>query len=556
VTDPIADLLGESGCIAELRNQVRRLLARWTGSRRPPPLLLRGETGTGKGLLASTIHRASARAGGPLVAVNCAAVPPTLLEAEFFGVEKGAFTDARESKAGLFEAAHRGTLFLDEVGLLPESLQAKLLTVLDDWTVRRVGSTRGQTVDIGLTAATSMDLEAAVQEGRFRQDLFHRLSVVTLRVPPLRERGSDVLLLAAAFLSQAAAEYNLPPKTLSADARDALLAHHWPGNVRELANVLERAVLLSEGATISVKDLGLECGRSSAATSHGSPPRSAHPFEAEASAGQAGQPAEGGPSDGEPVGIRHSLEAFEREQILDALTRTGWNVAHAAEVLGIPRNTLRYRIAKYRLQPTGEGNGQRPAARAATKQIDSASPPEAAAIPDPAGSAILDTWPPQWETRIVFLRAEVARPAAEDASWTVRGGLDGLADKVRAFGGLITAQSETRLDAAFGVEPAEDAPSRAANSALAIQKAVERMQATHPGLAMTLALHARPCAVHASGGTAMVGDEDLRDVAAALTALIQRGEAGTVLVSAAAAPLLQRRFVLEAWPSGSAGRDV
>src|SRR5689334_3492657 len=191
-------VLGESAAIVAVREQVGRLLR--SSARRLPPILILGDTGTGKGLLAATIHRGSARAAGPFVDVNCSAIPETLLEAELFGFERGAFTDARQAKAGLFQAANGGTLFLDEVGLLPLAMQAKLLKVIEERTVRRLGSTRNEALDVCVIAATSEDLPAAVKAGRFRTDLYHRLSVVTLTLPALRERGTDIVLLAEHFL--------------------------------------------------------------------------------------------------------------------------------------------------------------------------------------------------------------------------------------------------------------------------------------------------------------------------------------------------------------------
>ena len=187
---PLAELLGESPAIQAVRDTVGRLLAHGAEGRRLPPLLILGETGTGKGLLARALHRAGPRAAGPLVEVNCAAIPETLLEAELFGFERGAFTDARQPKAGLFQTAHGGTLFLDEVGLLPERVQAKFLKVLEDGAVRRLGSTQSEPADVAIVAATSEDLLDAVRGRRFREDLYHRLAVVTVRLPSLAERGS------------------------------------------------------------------------------------------------------------------------------------------------------------------------------------------------------------------------------------------------------------------------------------------------------------------------------------------------------------------------------
>src|SRR5262245_17602862 len=256
--DPLSDLVGESRAMEAVREQIRRLVARREGGRRLPSIHITGETGTGKGLVARTIHRAGTRASGPFVDVNCAAIPETLLEAELFGYECGAFIDARRSKPGLFQAAHRGTIFLDEVGLLPEALQAKLLKVIEDRSVRRLGATQGELVDVWIISATNENLSAAVKTGKFRADLYHRLAVVLLSLPPLRQRDDDVLLLAEHFLARASADYGLPPKTLTADARARVLAYSWPGNIRELANTMERAALLSQTPEVSAAVLELK----------------------------------------------------------------------------------------------------------------------------------------------------------------------------------------------------------------------------------------------------------------------------------------------------------
>ena len=223
------ELVGESPGIEAVREKIQRLLDRKLGSRHLPPILIDGETGAGKGLVAWLIHRAGPRADGPFVPVNCAAIPETLLESELFGHERGAFTDARQAKPGLFQAAHRGMIFLDEIGLLPEGLQAKLLKVIEERSVRRLGSTRSEPIDVWIVAATNEDLAVATRARRFREDLYHRLAVLTLRVPPLRERREDVLLLADHFLARAGAEYGLAPKTFTPDARAALLSYRWPG---------------------------------------------------------------------------------------------------------------------------------------------------------------------------------------------------------------------------------------------------------------------------------------------------------------------------------------
>src|SRR5262245_23410076 len=201
MTSPLAALRGESDGITALRAKVAQILARQTGSRRLPPITILGETGTGKGLLARTIHQAGPRRDRPFVDVNCAAIPETLLEAELFGYERGAFTDARQAKPGLFQTAHGGTIFFDEIGLLPVALQGKLLGILEDRVVRRLGSTHAEPVDVALIAATGVDLKRAISEGTFRADLYHRLAVITLELPPLRARGADILSLAEHFLA-------------------------------------------------------------------------------------------------------------------------------------------------------------------------------------------------------------------------------------------------------------------------------------------------------------------------------------------------------------------
>src|SRR5215207_4132912 len=251
-------LLGASPELAAVRDQLSRLIGRQSGpQRRLPPVLIQGETGTGKGLVAHVIHQTGPRAGAPFVDVNCAAIPDTLLEAELFGFERGAFTDARQAKPGLLQMAHRGTIFLDEIGLMPEALQVKLLKALEERAVRRLGATRSEPVDAWVLAATSEDLQAAIRTRRFRDDLYHRLSVVTLRLPPLRERGTDILLLARHYLGRTCVEYGVRLKTLTADAESALMAYGWPGNVRELANVMERVVLLCDGEQVTAAMLDL-----------------------------------------------------------------------------------------------------------------------------------------------------------------------------------------------------------------------------------------------------------------------------------------------------------
>jgi two-component system response regulator AtoC len=316
-------LIGSSFPIRAVRDQIERLLR--SGRRRLPPILILGETGTGKGLLGRAIHAASARRGAPFVLVNCAAIPETLLEGELFGFERGAFTDARQAKRGLFQMAHGGTLFLDEISALPISLQAKLLTAVEERAVRRLGGLHSEPVDFWVIAATNEPLLTAVRQRRFREDLYHRIAALTITMPPLRERGADILRLADHFLEDACREYGLPPKHLSHEAQASLLAYPWPGNVRELANTMERAALLGDELVIPARALGLV----------------AEPVEA------ARVPVVDDPASSS---LHDLLNEVERAQILGTLEATAWNTSRAADHLGVARNTLRYRMKKLRLE--------------------------------------------------------------------------------------------------------------------------------------------------------------------------------------------------------------
>src|SRR5256712_6778762 len=248
---PLGDLIGNGPQMEAVRDRVMRLLERQRDAHRLPPILIEGETGTGKGLLARMLHRAGPRADGPFVDVNCAAIPETLLEGEMFGFERGAFTDARRAKPGLLQAAQRGTIFLDEIGLLGEALQAKLLKALEERMVRRLGSTRDEPIDVWLITATNEDLRQAIRRRRFREDLYHRLAVVTLTMPPLRERRNAIVHPADHFLKRACADYGISERRLSEQACAALMRYPWPGNVRELANLMERLALLDADREIS-----------------------------------------------------------------------------------------------------------------------------------------------------------------------------------------------------------------------------------------------------------------------------------------------------------------
>jgi DNA-binding NtrC family response regulator/tetratricopeptide (TPR) repeat protein len=507
---PLAEVLGESPAIRAVRATVERLLAHGVEGRRLPPLLIQGETGTGKGLLARAIHRAGPRSAGPLVEVNCAAIPETLLEAELFGFERGAFTDARQPKAGLFQTAHQGTLFLDEVGLLSEGVQAKLLKVLEDHSVRRLGSTRSEPADVALVAATSEDLRDAIRARRFREDLYHRLAVVTVQLPPLAERGPDILPLAEHFLERACADYGLAGKRLTPDARAALCAYAWPGNVRELANVMERAALITESPVVTAAALGL---LTPTGLENTEPARHEKPRRSRGATGTA-----------------------ERAQLLEALTDTQWNIARAAARLQMPRGTLRYRIEKLGLTRNGASTPA-PAGPSVARASPEPMPPVRARPRRSAGA---------WERRqLAFLRASLVPASDRDARVEIGRVPEILVDKVEAFGGRVEALGPLSLVAAFGVEPVEDAPRRAAHAAIAMRKAIERawLATSHP-VGTKIAIHATQGLVGQAGEGSVIDAAATSQAHVVLEALMTAVERDAILVSPAAARALERRFTL------------
>ncbi|MBX6423063.1 sigma-54-dependent Fis family transcriptional regulator [Thermosulfurimonas sp. F29] len=280
-------------------------------------VLILGESGTGKELVARAIHARSRRRHGPFVPVNCGAIPEELLESELFGYERGAFTGATRSKPGRFELAHGGTIFLDEIAEMSPKLQVKLLRILQERRVERLGGERAFPVDIRIIAATNRDLEREVAEGRFREDLYFRLNVIPIKLPPLRERKEDIPLLAKHFLARFCEREDLPLKKLSDGALRRLMEYHWPGNVRELENLMERLVILTEGEIIEEKDLPEHI-------------RSASPVPI--------CPPGKFPVDG--FSLPRALREFERELILQALEISGGVKSRAARLLGIKRTTL------------------------------------------------------------------------------------------------------------------------------------------------------------------------------------------------------------------------
>ncbi len=306
----IEGIIGESGQMLEVVSQVRRVAPS------EATVLIRGESGTGKELIAKAIHFASPRASGPLVKVNCAALPETLLESELFGHEKGAFTGAVTSRQGRFELANGGTIFLDEIGDLPLHLQAKLLRVLQEREYEKVGSSRPVKVNVRILAASHRPLEALIKAGQLREDLYYRLNVVTILIPPLRERRSDLSLLIDHFLRRFAEKNGKTIRGLTHEARDVLLRYDYPGNVRELENLIERAVVLTRDDVVGSRDL----------------PLTVQDREVEGD---------------RETNLAVAVEGLERRMIREALARSDGVQTHAAELLGISERALRYKLIKY-----------------------------------------------------------------------------------------------------------------------------------------------------------------------------------------------------------------
>lgn len=322
----LEDIVGESHRIREVRQLIQTVAP--TDTR----VLVLGESGTGKELVAGAIHSLSKRHKANYVRINCAAIPETLLESELFGYEKGAFTGASKQKAGLVEEANGGTIFLDEIADMSRPLQAKLLRFLEDGSFSRVGGVQQLRVNVRLIAATNRDIVQAIREGNFREDLFHRLNVVQFRLPPLRERNDDVLLLAEHFLKHFSAAMNKHVNGVSLPATRKLLGHHWPGNVRELKNVVERALILEQTSEIQTASLP--------------------DFEVEAQLHKVTAPKMTGHES-----LDELVTAFERQLIVEMLERNGFNLGKTAEQLKISRHALRYRMQRLNLTLPGESDG-------------------------------------------------------------------------------------------------------------------------------------------------------------------------------------------------------
>ena len=326
------EVVGKSAKMTELMSFVRKVAASEATT-----ILIQGESGTGKDLIAKAIHYESARQEKPFVAINCSAIPETLMEAELFGHEKGAFTDAKAMKKGLFEMADGGTLFLDEIGELSGLLQAKLLRVLEDQIIRRVGGVRDMQVDVRVIAASNRDLEKAVREGQFRQDLYYRLAIIAIFIPPLRERKEDILPLVDFFIERYNRKFKKSVRGISDETRRMLIAHNWPGNVRELKNSIERAMILEDEPFLRPVYLPFAVAQSGA------------PSAFERSSPTDGQQLPNGrmlPRLYIPDGGT-SLEEVERSMVELAMRQANNNQTHAAKLLDISRDALRYKLKKF-----------------------------------------------------------------------------------------------------------------------------------------------------------------------------------------------------------------
>ena len=334
----MARLVGASEAMCNVKQRVAKV------ARGMAPVLIRGESGTGKELVARALHASSQRANGPLVAVNCGAIPENLLEAEFFGARKGSYTGATQDRQGYFQAAQGGTLFLDEIGDLPLAMQSKLLRAIQERSVRPLGSTQEETVDVRIVSATHHDLASAVQAGRFRQDLYYRLNVIEIFIPPLRERREDLPALCEALLARIALESGGPVPHLTPAALAAIATHPLPGNVRELENLLHRAVALSEGDALTVE----AAGPSAADRAFDLPPTTAP------------APADNPPSTPGGPDLPHDLQAWldqqERDILVRALQATHFNRTATAARLGISLRQIRYRIARLNITAPHDDN--------------------------------------------------------------------------------------------------------------------------------------------------------------------------------------------------------
>ena len=505
---PTEAILGASDKIAGLRAQIRHLAAFDTlGNPHVPTVLLQGETGTGKGLVARVIHDSGPRANGPFIDVNCAAIPEAMLEAELFGFEAGAFTDAKRSKPGLFEAATGGTLFLDEVDSLSPPVQSKVLKAIEEKRVRRLGAVVPQAIDVKLIAATQRDLTMLVEAGSFRADLYHRLAVLILSIPPLRARGDDVLLVAEHLLCWYGEVHGLAPKHLTESGRAWLLRYRWPGNVRELGHLMERVTLLSADEEIGAQSLEALAG-SPVLLAASAPPAT-------------------------PEATDDTSE--EALQIRAALARAGGNVVRAARLLGIGRNALRYRMRRC--------------------GITRPEPGELPIVPEPPARTVAPrsaaTEPAVWEQKpVAVLVISFTFPDASDAvgfaPWTAATRWErAVAERIEGFGGVFLARSPSRYTALFGIPRAlEQMPQRAVQAALAIHRAAAQASAPRPDL--RAAVHVGEVRFDTTASDPVAQLFPVGDTLSLPERLLGHAGSGEVLVSPNVGRRIERSFELQA----------
>ncbi|HVM97130.1 MAG TPA: sigma 54-interacting transcriptional regulator [Candidatus Acidoferrales bacterium] len=510
---PTDALFGHAPAIHELRGQVRRLAAFDAPGKPVPTVLLFGETGTGKGLLARVIHDSGPRARNPFVDVNCAAIPEAMLEAELFGFEAGSFTDAKRAKPGLFEAASGGTLFLDEIDSLTAPIQGKVLKAIEDKMVRRLGAIEPRAVDVKLIAATQHDLKVLAAAGRFRADLYHRLAVLVLRLPALRERQDDAIALAEHFLAAHATAHGIAAKRLGESARAWLKSYAWPGNVRELAHLMERITLLSAADEVTLETLKAMGGTAPDSGLAESSLEITTPAERH---------------DAEPT-----ADSEEATRIRTALVHAGGNVVRAAQRLGIGRNALRYRMRRLGIGREGVDDDVAPASPAA-------APP----VP------LLPATTPTWEQKAVAVLAlALTFPEADDdpafEPWTARLRWERVvSEHLAGFGGTVLSRGPSQVTAIFGVPRAlEQTPLRAVQAALAMQRAAS--QATGLRLELRAAVHVGEVRFDAAAADPLSRLLPVAETFSLAERLLGHAGPGEVLLSPQAARRVGRACVLK-----------
>jgi len=548
---PTDRIVGQAPAIAALRAQIRHLASfDVLGNPYVPTVLLHGETGTGKGLVARVMHDSGPRAQGPFIDINCAAIPETLVEAELYGFAAGAFTDAKRAKLGLLEAASGGTLLLDEIDALPLGLQGKLLTVIEEKRVRRLGAVAERPVDVKLIVATQAELSVRVREGQFRGDLYQRLAVVLLDIPPLRDRGEDMLVLAGELLHQYGKAYRLDPKRLSAAAEGWLRAYPWPGNVRELSHLLERVMLLSAETIIDPDTLERLCLPRLQSGAPGAPARNTRAAE------------------------------DDTARITQALRQTEGNVEGAARLLGLSRKAVRYRMRKYGItrppadqkprhssRPSHQGTPGVPSLLMGKGESGGG---EAAAFPlSPVSSRIRREEEPEvavilapsWEQKpVAVLALELTWPAVGegDASpyepWTAAHRWEQLIlEKVHGFGGVCVQRSPSLLLVAFGIpKTLEQSPQRAVQAALTLRTLVVEGGDGGSCPALRQAVHWGQVLVDGGANNPTARLLPIGEALALPVRLLGQSAPGEIVVSAPVGRLIEGWFALEsrAGPSG------